>query len=154
MSFSAFLAFPGQGSQHLSMLSRGGISDLANSSEHSHALECCSDLIAHDVVKLVEEGPEELINRTSITQPILVLCSYLHYHKLVNTIDIAPLYLAGHSLGEYSALVAANSLSITEALKLVRKRGELMEAAPNGSMSAIMGLDYNCLLYTSDAADE
>ena len=145
MSFSAFLAFPGQGSQHLSMLSRGGISDLANSSEHSHALECCSDLIAHDVIKLIEEGPEELINRTSITQPILVLCSYLHYHKLVNTIDIAPLYLAGHSLGEYSALVAANSLSITEALKLVRKRGELMEAAPNGSMSAIMGLDYNII---------
>ena len=145
MSFSAFLAFPGQGSQHLSMLSRGGISDLANSSEHSHALECCSDLIAHDVIKLIEEGPEELINRTSITQPILVLCSYLHYHKLVNTIDIAPLYLAGHSLGGYSALVAANSLSITEALKLVRKRGELMEAAPNGSMSAIMGLDYNII---------
>ena len=100
MSFSAFIAFPGQGSQHLSMFSRGRIYDLAKSSEFSHALDCCSDLIAHDVIKLVEEGPEELINRTSITQPILVLCSYLHYHKLVNTIDIAPSYLAGHSLGE------------------------------------------------------
>jgi (acyl-carrier-protein) S-malonyltransferase len=59
MSFSVFLAFPGQGSQHLSMLSRGGISELANSNEHSHALECCSDLIAHDVINLNEEGPEE-----------------------------------------------------------------------------------------------
>ncbi len=145
MSFSAFLAFPGQGSQHLSMFSKGGISDIALSSEHSHALECCSDLISHDVFKIIEEGPEELINRTSITQPILVLCSYLHFNKLVNTIDITPAYLAGHSLGEYSALVAANSISINEALKLVRKRGELMEAAPNGSMSAIMGLAYDVI---------
>ena len=145
MSFSAFLAFPGQGSQHQSMLSRGGISDLALSSEYAHALECCSDLISHDAFKLIEEGPEELINRTSITQPILILCSYLHFNKLVNTIDINPTYIAGHSLGEYSALVAANSISITEALKLVRKRGELMESAPNGSMSAIMGLDNNVI---------
>ena len=145
MSFSAFLAFPGQGSQHLSMFSKGGISDIALSSEYSPALECCSDLIAHDVFKLVEEGPEEIINRTSITQPILVLCSYLHFSKLVNKIDITPTYLAGHSLGEYSALVAANSISINEALKLVRKRGELMESAPNGSMSAIMGLDYDAI---------
>ena len=145
MSFSAFLAFPGQGSQHQSMLSKGGISDLALSSEYAHALECCSDLISHDAFKLIEEGPEELINRTSITQPILILCSYLHFNKLVNTVDITPTYFAGHSLGEYSALVAANSISITEALKLVRKRGELMESAPNGSMSAIMGLDNNVI---------
>ncbi len=145
MSFSAFLAFPGQGSQHQSMLSKGGISDLALSSEYAHALECCSDLISHDAFKLIEEGPEELINRTSITQPILILCSYLHFNKLVNTVDINPTYIAGHSLGEYSALVAANSISITEALKLVRKRGELMESAPNGSMSAIMGLDNNVI---------
>ena len=60
MSFSAFLAFPGQGSQHQSMLSKGGISDLALSSEYAHALECCSDLISHDAFKLIEEGPEEL----------------------------------------------------------------------------------------------
>ena len=145
MSFSAFLAFPGQGSQHQSMLSKGGILDLALSSEYSHVVECCSDLISHDVFKLIEEGPEELINRTSITQPILILCSYLHFNKLVNTVDITPTYFAGHSLGEYSALVAANSISITEALKLVRKRGELMESAPNGSMSAIMGLDNDVI---------
>ena len=141
MSFSAFLAFPGQGSQRLSMLSDGGISDLALSQEFSHALECCSDLISHDAFKLIEEGPEELLNQTSITQPILVLCSYLHFNKLINSINVTPAYLAGHSLGEYSALVAGNSITIIEALKLVRKRGELMELAPNGSMSAIMGLE-------------
>ena len=141
MSFSAFLAFPGQGSQRLSMLSDGGISDLALSQEFSHALECCSDLISHDAFKLIEEGPEELLNQTSITQPLLVLCSYLHFNKLINSINVTPAYLTGHSLGEYSALVAGNSITIIEALKLVRKRGELMELAPNGSMSAIMGLE-------------
>ena len=141
MSFSAFLAFPGQGSQRLSMLSDGGISDLALSQEFSHALECCSDLISHDAFKLIEEGPEVLLNQTSITQPLLVLCSYLHFNKLINSINVTPAYLTGHSLGEYSALVAGNSITIIEALKLVRKRGELMELAPNGSMSAIMGLE-------------
>jgi len=145
MSSSAFLAFPGQGSQHLSMLSKGGILDIALSSKYSQALECCSELISHDVLKLIEEGPEDLINQTSITQPLLVLCSYLHYNKLLNSIDISPTYMAGHSLGEYSALVAANSISITEALQLVRKRGELMELAPTGSMSAIMGLEQDII---------
>jgi [acyl-carrier-protein] S-malonyltransferase len=145
MSSSAFLAFPGQGSQHLSMLSKGGILDIALSSKYSQALECCSELISHDALKLIEEGPEDLINKTSITQPLLVLCSYLHYNKLVNSIDISPTYMAGHSLGEYSALVAANSISITEALQLVRKRGELMELAPTGSMSAIMGLEQDII---------
>ena len=145
MSFSAFLAFPGQGSQHLSMLSKGGLSKIALSSEYSPALECCSDLISHDAYKLIEEGPEELINQTSITQPLLLLCSYLHFQKLLDCMDIAPLYYAGHSLGEYTALVAGNSIPVNEALKLVRKRGELMELAPKGSMSAIMGLEYNII---------
>ena len=145
MSFSAFLAFPGQGSQHLSMLSKGGLSKIALSSEYSPALECCSDLISHDAYKLIEEGPEELINQTSITQPLLLLCSYLHFQKLLDCIDIAPLYCAGHSLGEYTALVAGNSIPVNEALKLVRKRGELMELAPKGSMSAIMGLEHNII---------
>tara|TARA_Y100001936_G_scaffold196603_1_gene197156 strand:+ start:5011 stop:5949 length:939 start_codon:yes stop_codon:yes gene_type:complete len=145
MSFSAFIAFPGQGSQHLSMLSKGGISSLALSSEYSDALECCSELISYDAFKLIEEGPEDLLNKTSITQPLMILCSYLHFRKLVSELDVTPRYLAGHSLGEYSALVAANSISIIEALKLVRRRGELMELAPRGSMSAIIGLDNDLI---------
>ena len=145
MSLSAFLAFPGQGSQHISMLSNGGIKDIALSSEYSQVMEYCSELISHDVFKLIEEGPEDLLSQTSITQPILVLCSYLHFEKLINSIDITPTYLAGHSLGEYSALVAGNSITIIEALNLVRKRGELMELAPSGSMSAIMGLNEDII---------
>ena len=156
MSFSAFLAFPGQGSQHLSMLSKGGILDIATSSEYSEVLDCCNELILHDSIKLIEEGPENLLHETSITQPLLVLCSYLHYQKLINAVDINPIYFAGHSLGEYSALVAANSISIIDALKLVRRRGELMELAPSGSMSAIMGLDRDIIaeICSSSSKDE
>ena len=155
MSFSAFLAFPGQGSQHLSMLSKGGVLDIATSSEYSAVLDCCNELISRDSIKLIEEGPENLLHETSITQPLLVLCSYLHYQKLINAVDINPLYFAGHSLGEYSALVAANSISIVDALKLVRRRGELMELAPSGSMSAIMGLDQDIIaeICTSSSKD-
>ena len=145
MSFSAFIAFPGQGSQHLAMLSKGGIKEIALSTSYSHVLECCSDLISFDAFKLIEEGPEDLIHQTSITQPLLVLCSYLHYEKLINSIDLNVKCIAGHSLGEYSALVAADSILITDALKLVRKRGELMEIAPSGSMSAIIGLDHEII---------
>ena len=156
MSFSAFLAFPGQGSQHLSMLSKGSIFDIATSSEYSAVLDCCNELISHDSIKLIEEGPENLLHQTSITQPLLVLCSYLHYQKLINAVDINPTYFAGHSLGEYSALVAANSISIIDALKLVRRRGELMELAPSGSMSAIMGLDQDIIaeICSSSSKDE
>ena len=145
MSFPAFLAFPGQGSQHLCMLSKGGVSDIALSSSYKHVLEFCSDLISHDAYKVIEDGPEDLLNKTSITQPLLVLCSYLHFEKLINSIDLNLELMAGHSLGEYSALVAANSISITEALKLVRKRGEFMEIAPSGSMSAIIGLEKDLI---------
>ena len=145
MSLPAFLAFPGQGSQHLSMLSIGGILDIALSTNHKDAVEYCSDLISYNAIKLIEEGPEDIINKTSVTQPLLVLCSYLHHQKLLDKLDLKPMCMAGHSLGEYSALVAANAISITSALKLVKKRGELMESAPNGSMSAIMGLEQHVI---------
>ena len=145
MSLPAFLAFPGQGSQHLSMLSKGGILDTALSNSYKEAVECCSDLISHNAVQLIEDGPEELINKTSVTQPLLVLCSYLHHQNLQERLDINPIYMAGHSLGEYSALVAAGAISISSALRLVRKRGELMESAPAGSMSAILGLECSVI---------
>jgi [acyl-carrier-protein] S-malonyltransferase len=141
MSCSAVIVFPGQGSQHLNMLSQGYILDLAKSSEYKYLTQLCSELISSDFVDLVENGPEDLLNQTSITQPVLLLTSYLHYQNLIQKIDINPIMFAGHSLGEYSALVAANSISIEDGLNLVRKRGLLMEDAPKGSMAAILGLD-------------
>ena len=139
---SVAIVFPGQGSQHLNMLSQGAILDIAKSSEYSHLVELCSDLVSLDFIDLVENGPEDSLNKTSITQPILLLTSFFHYQNLVNQTSVDPVIFAGHSLGEYSALIAANSLGIEDGLKLVRKRGLLMEEAPSGSMAAILGLDF------------
>ena len=138
---SVAIVFPGQGSQHLNMLSQGAILDIAKSSEYSYLVELCSDLVSLDFIDLVENGPEDSLNKTSITQPILLLTSFFHYQNLVNQTSVDPVIFAGHSLGEYSALVAANSLGIEDGLKLVRKRGLLMEEVPSGSMAAILGLD-------------
>jgi [acyl-carrier-protein] S-malonyltransferase len=145
MSCSAVIVFPGQGSQHLNMLSQGSILDLAKSSEYKYLTQLCSELISSDFIDLVENGPEDLLNQTSITQPVLLLTSYFHYQNLIQKVDINPIMFAGHSLGEYSALVAANSISIEDGLKLVRKRGLLMEDAPKGSMAAILGLDLSSI---------
>ena len=145
MSCPAAIVFPGQGSQHLNMLAQGSILDVAQSPEFSHLAELCSDLISIDFFDLIENGPEESLNKTSITQPVLLLVSYLHYQKLINHIEVDPIVFAGHSLGEYSALVAANSISIEDALQVVRKRGLLMEEAPTGSMAAILGLNISMI---------
>ena len=139
---SVAIVFPGQGSQHLNMLSQGAILDIAKSSEYSNLVELCSDLVSLDFIDLVENGPEDSLNKTSITQPILLLTSFFHYQNLLNQTSVDPVIFAGHSLGEYSALIAANSLEIEDGLKLVRKRGLLMEEAPSGSMAAILGLDF------------
>ena len=145
MSCSAAIVFPGQGSQHLNMLSQGSILDVAQSPEFSHLSDLCSDLISIDFFDLIENGPDDSLNKTSITQPVLLLASYFHYQKLINHIKVDPIMFAGHSLGEYSALVAANSISIEDALQVVRKRGLLMEEAPTGSMAAILGLNLSVI---------
>ena len=145
MSCPVAIVFPGQGSQHLNMLSQGSILDVAQSPEFSHLVELCSDLISIDFFDLIENGPDDSLNKTSITQPVLLLASYFHYQKLINHIKVDPIMFAGHSLGEYSALVAANSISIEDALRVVRKRGLLMEEAPTGSMAAILGLNISMI---------
>ena len=145
MSCPAAIVFPGQGSQHLNMLAQGSILDVAQSPEFSHLAELCSDLISIDFFDLIENGPDDSLNKTSITQPVLLLASYFHYQKLINHIKVDPIMFAGHSLGEYSALVAANSISIEDALQVVRKRGLLMEGAPTGSMAAILGLNISMI---------
>ena len=141
MALSTAIVFPGQGSQHLKMLSQGGLLNIAKSSEYAPLIDICSDLIQADCLELIENGPEDNLNKTSITQPVLLLTSYLHYLKLIADTNIEPALFAGHSLGEYTALVAAESLTIEQALTLVRQRGLLMEEAPRGSMAAILGLD-------------
>lgn len=133
----AFL-FPGQGSQTVGMGQ-----DLFARSEGKEVLEKGRSVLGEDWFRVIFEGPEEELRQTKNTQPALLLVSAAAW-KAVQNAGIRPDYVAGHSLGEYSAHLAAGSLSLEEALKVVRYRGELMQAAMppgKGSMAAILGLD-------------
>jgi len=133
------IVFPGQGSQSLGMLS-----DLrSNFPVVNELFQEASDAINVDLWKIVNED-QELLNLTENTQPIMLAAGHATYKVLASEISLSPISIAGHSLGEYNALVASGSLSFFEAVKLVRKRAELMQAAVpsgSGSMAAILGLD-------------
>ncbi|MBC8513642.1 MAG: ACP S-malonyltransferase [Candidatus Thioglobus sp.] len=133
------IVFPGQGSQSLGMLS-----DLrSNFSVVNEIFQEASDAINVDLWKIVNED-QELLNLTENTQPVMLAAGYATYRVLAGEVNLTPISIAGHSLGEYTALVASGSLGFFDAVQLVRKRAELMqEAVPNGSgsMAAILGLD-------------
>ena len=133
------IVFPGQGSQSLGMMS-----DLrSNFSVVNEIFQEASDAINVDLWKIVNED-QELLNLTENTQPVMLAAGYATYKVLAGEVNLTPTSIAGHSLGEYTALVASGSLSFFEAVKLVRKRAELMQAAVptgSGSMAAILGLD-------------
>ena len=102
-----------------------------------------SDAINLDLWKIVNED-QELLNLTENTQPVMLAAGYATYKVLASEVSLTPISIAGHSLGEYTALVASGSLSFFDAAQLVRKRAELMQAAVpsgSGSMAAILGLD-------------
>ena len=133
------IVFPGQGSQSLGMLS-----DLrSNFSVVNEIFQEASDSINLDLWRIINED-QDLLNLTENTQPIMLAAGYATYKVLASEFSLSPLSIAGHSLGEYTALVASGSLSLFDATQLVRKRAELMQAAVpsgTGSMAAILGLD-------------
>ena len=133
------IVFPGQGSQSLGMLS-----DLnSNFSVVSKVFQEASDSISVDLWKILNED-QEALNLTENTQPVMLAAGYATYKVLSEETHLSPVAMAGHSLGEYTALVASNSMSFFDAIQLVRKRGELMQAAVpsgTGSMAAILGLE-------------
>lgn len=136
---STFL-FPGQGSQSVGMLSGAA----GNWPIVEQTFSEASDLLGYDLWKLCQKGPADELNQTTFTQPALLTASVALWRQWFVAGGGMPDILAGHSLGEYSALVAAESLNFFDAVKLVRLRGELMQAAvPQGvgSMAAILGLD-------------
>ncbi|MDK1027970.1 MAG: ACP S-malonyltransferase [Anaerolineae bacterium] len=137
--------FPGQGSQTLGMGR-----DLANEySAAKHTFEEANDILGFDLSKILWDGPADDLNDTINTQPAL----YVHSIAALNVFthhypDFRPASVAGHSLGELTALTAAGALSFSNGLKLVCKRGELMKLAGEkspGSMAAILGLDIATL---------
>jgi [acyl-carrier-protein] S-malonyltransferase len=133
------LLFPGQGSQSVGMLHA-----LLKSSESAKATFAeASDALGYDLAELVLNGPEEKLNQTHRTQPALLTASVAIYRDWLAANPDTDVVMAGHSLGEYSALVCSDVISLSEAVKLVENRGLYMqEAVPAGigSMAAIIGL--------------
>ncbi len=103
-----------------------------------------SDALGEDVAKLIREGPKEALALTTNTQPVMLVAGVAAYHVWMSEVGMAPALVAGHSLGEYSALVASGVLTLAQAAPLVRLRAQAMqEAVPVGigAMAAILGMD-------------
>jgi [acyl-carrier-protein] S-malonyltransferase len=131
--------FPGQGSQAVGMLDAWGDHPVV-----SQTLQEASDALGEDVAKLIHEGPKEALALTTNTQPVMLVAGVAAYRMWMSETGVAPQAVAGHSLGEYSALVAAGSLTLAQATPLVRLRAQAMqEAVPVGvgAMAAILGMD-------------
>jgi [acyl-carrier-protein] S-malonyltransferase len=130
------LIFPGQGSQYVGMGR-----ELFQTPSGKKAFEMAREVIGNSFLELLENGPEEELQQTVNTQPAILLVSVAAWFQLQEA-GVKPDYVAGHSLGEYSAHVAAGSLGLADALRIVRRRGELMQKAvpSGGGMAAILGL--------------
>ncbi len=132
--------FPGQGSQKVGMLAAAHERFEAVRDTFAEA----SDALGYDMWALVQEGPQERLNLTKNTQPVLLTSSVALWRAWLAAGGAQPALVAGHSLGEFSALVAAGAMAFADAVQLVRKRGEFMQdAVPvgEGAMAAIIGLD-------------
>jgi [acyl-carrier-protein] S-malonyltransferase len=142
MTAFAFV-FPGQGSQSVGMLDAWG--------EHAvvrDTLAEASAVLGEDLAALIQHGPKEALDLTANTQPAMLVASIACYRAWRAEGGLAPAAVAGHSLGEYSALVAAGALSLADAVPLVRLRAQAMQQAVPvgaGAMAAILGLDADAV---------
>lgn len=134
------LIFPGQGSQSLGMLR-----ELASQHpEVGQTFRIASDVLGYDLWRLVAEGPVEQLNLTEHTQPAMLAAGVAAFRVWGQVAKIGPGWMAGHSLGEYSALVCAGAIDFADAVGLVAERARLMQGAVDagtGAMAAILGLD-------------
>ncbi|MCK7547233.1 ACP S-malonyltransferase [Marinobacter koreensis] len=147
---SAFI-FPGQGAQSVGMLKDAAETWPIINKTFAEA----SNVLGYDLWHLCQSGPADELNQTTVTQPALLTASVALWRQWMVEGGRAPDFVAGHSLGEYSALVAAESLDFIEAVKLVRLRGELMQdavPAGEGKMAAILGLDDSDVIAACEAA--
>lgn len=128
--------FPGQGSQYTGM----GENHYLFNPIFKRFCDQSSEILGHDLISVMFEGPEEELKQTRNTQPAI----FLHSIALFESLKQQPDMVAGHSLGEFSALTAAKALGFEDALRLVRKRGELMQEAgeqQKGTMAAVIGME-------------
>ncbi len=138
MTSFAFV-FPGQGSQSVGMLDGWGDHPAV-----AQTLADASEALGEDVGRLIREGPKDLLDLTTNTQPVMLTAGIACFRAWMAETGLTPSIVAGHSLGEYTALVAAGALTLADALPLVRFRAQAMqEAVPvgAGAMAAILGMD-------------
>lgn len=139
------VVFPGQGSQSIGMLADYA----AVWPQIEETFKQASDVLGYDCWDIVCNGPAEKINKTEITQPLMLAADISVMRVMEQQCMLTPMVFAGHSLGEYAALVAAESLDFEDAIKLVSKRGQLMQAAVpegEGAMAAIIGLNDDAII--------
>ena len=144
MSANIAFVFPGQGSQSVGMLAELG----ANHRVVVETFSQASEVLGYDLWQLVQHDQNGLLNQTHITQPALLSASVALWRLWLEKGGITPTMLAGHSLGEYSALVCAGALGFSDAIRLVEARGQFMQAAVppgEGAMAAIIGLDNDAI---------
>lgn len=131
--------FPGQGSQSIGMLDAFGDHPVVKAT-----LEEASDVLSQDIGRLIAQGPADELNLTTHTQPVMLTAAYAIYRVWQQAGGAAPAVVAGHSLGEYTALVASGAITFRDALPLVRFRAQAMQQAVPvgaGGMAAVLGLD-------------
>ncbi len=154
LNYNIAVVFPGQGSQSVGMLK-----EYAEEWEQvSQTFGQASEVLGYDLWDIVSNGPEEKLNQTEITQPAMLAADVSVMRIMSEQCMMKPYALAGHSLGEYAALVGANVLDFQDAIKLVAERGRLMQSAVaegDGAMAAIIGLsDDQVILGCKEASAE
>ena len=151
MSKSAFL-FPGQGSQAVGMLA-----DLGSETMVRQTFQEASGALGYDLWALIQDGPAEVLNSTDKTQPALLASGVALWRLWQQRGGARPAFLAGHSLGEYTALVCAGVFNLGDGVRLVERRGQLMQQAVpagTGAMAAILGLEDDQVRAACAAAAE
>ncbi len=149
------IVFPGQGSQTIGMLDNLITID----KKTREIVNIASDVLGYDILKIISDGPKEKLDSTEVTQPAILLTSYVTWLLWKHESNTIPSVLAGHSLGEYTALLCADIISFEDAIMIVSERGKYMQQSvpdSTGAMAAILGLDDSLIeqLCSNAAEDE
>ena len=153
MDSTLAIVFPGQGSQSVGMLAELA----AENSQVIDTFELASDVLGYDLWQLVQDGPADELNETDKTQPAMLAAGVAVWRLWQAGGGAEPALMAGHSLGEYTALVCAGALDFQDAVSLVAERGRCMQSAVpagTGAMAALLGLDDEAVQAVCEQAAE